>query len=128
LPLTAQPSIDGSGEASGKRDACTLSHDLRLRWSSDLASGVYATPVLTDLRSDGQKEVVAGTFTRYVEAVEGTDGHAAPGWPFGFLRSAFHSAPLIHYVDGDGIQDVILTTNDAEIVFMREDGMPMHGR
>jgi len=89
---------------------------------------VYASPAITDLRSDGTKDIVAGTFTRYLESVEGIDGHPTPGWPFNFLESSFHSSPLIHDVDGDGVQDVVVTTNDAEIVFLYENGVPMHER
>jgi len=78
--------------------------------------------------SDGNKEVVAGTFTRFIETLEGSDGHSAPGWPFSFLRSSFHSSPLYHDVDGDGVQEVIVTTNDGEIVFLKENGVPIHER
>jgi len=126
-PLKAEQIIFGESTNKSK-SICAQSHDVRLRWSAELGSGVYASPSITDLRSDGAKEIVAGTFTRYVEAIEAVDGHSAPGWPFGFLRSSFHSSPLIHDVDGDGIQDIVVATNDAEIVFLYENGVPMHDR
>ena len=64
---------------------------------------------------------------RYVEALDAATGTSTPGWPFVFGSSSFHASPIMYDVDNDGRQDVVVTTNDAEIVFLRENGEPMHG-
>lgn len=44
--------------------------DVSLRWMTEVASSIYATPVIADLFSDGQKEVVVPTFVHFLEVVE----------------------------------------------------------
>lgn len=47
---------------------------------TELTSGVYATPLITDLYSDGRKDIVVPAFQHYLEVLEGPDGEAlAPG-------------------------------------------------
>lgn len=46
----------------------TCPHDLRLKWLTEVSSSVYSTPIITDLFSDGTKEVVVSSFIHYVEA------------------------------------------------------------
>jgi len=114
------------GERTGNAShGCEL--DLRLRWITEMGSGIYTSPVLADLHGDGATEILASTFTRYVEVVEGENGHTAAGWPFVFDRSSFHASPLLFDVDRDGTRDIVVATNDGEIVFLGEDGLPMHG-
>ncbi len=95
---------------------------MNLLWHTELKSSVYSTPVITDLGGDGRKDVVTTTYVRYVDVLEGTDGHEAPGFPFMFDRASFHSSPLLHDVDGDGRMDIITVTTLGEIVFLRDDG------
>lgn len=44
--------------------------DISLRWMTEVASSIYATPVIADLFSDGQKEVIVPTFVHYFEVLE----------------------------------------------------------
>ena len=56
---------------------CTT--DITLRWMTETASSIYATPVIADLFSDGQKEVIVPTFVHYLEVLEvrtATHAHA----------------------------------------------------
>lgn len=44
--------------------------DISLRWMTEVASSIYATPVIADLFSDGQKEIIVPTFVHYLEVLE----------------------------------------------------------
>lgn len=41
--------------------------NLELRWMSEVASSVYATPLITDLFSDGHKDIVVPSFVHHLE-------------------------------------------------------------
>jgi hypothetical protein len=41
--------------------------NLELRWMSEVASSVYATPLITDLYSDGHKDIVVPSFVHHLE-------------------------------------------------------------
>lgn len=45
--------------------ACPL--NVELSWMAEVSSSVYATPLITDLYSDGAKEVVVPSFVHYLE-------------------------------------------------------------
>lgn len=113
------------GDRSTNHSQCFV--DLRLRWTTEVGAGVYTTPLLADLYADGSREVLAAGFTRYVEAIDGASGSSTPGWPFVFAQSTFHASPQMYDVDNDGHQEVLVVTNDAELVFLRESGIPLYG-
>ena len=54
--------IFGERKTEHNHSSCSL--DLRLRWITEVGSGIYTTPTIADLFADGTKEVVASTFTR----------------------------------------------------------------
>lgn len=41
--------------------------NLELRWMSEVASSVYATPLITDLFSDGHKDIVVPSFVHHLD-------------------------------------------------------------
>lgn len=38
-----------------------------MRWMTEVSSSVYSTPLITDLYSDGQKDIVIPGFVHYLE-------------------------------------------------------------
>jgi len=44
--------------------------DVELRWMTQVTSSVYATPVITDLYSDGRKDIVVPGFVHYLEVLQ----------------------------------------------------------
>ena len=44
--------------------------DVTLRWAAEVASSVYAAPLVTDLFADGAKQVVVPTFVHYLEVLQ----------------------------------------------------------
>ena len=41
--------------------------NLELRWMTEVTSSIYATPLITDLYSDGQKDIIVPSFVHYLE-------------------------------------------------------------
>ena len=41
--------------------------DLVLKWMTEVSSAIYATPLITDLYSDGTKDIVVPSFVHYLE-------------------------------------------------------------
>ena len=85
------------------------------------SSSVYATPLITDLFSDGRKDIVVPSFVHYLEVLEGSSGAQAVGWP-AFHKSLIHSSPLLFDFDFDGIRDILITTYDGEVIFFKDTG------
>lgn len=59
--------------------------ELELLWSTQLGSSVYSTPTaVRSMFGDGGVQLVAPTFVRYLELIEGGEGLAPAGWPLAF--------------------------------------------
>jgi len=43
------------------------SADLTLKWMTEVGSSIYATPLITDLYSDGHKDIIVPSFVHYLE-------------------------------------------------------------
>ena len=99
--------------------------DIQLAWTTRLGASVYSSPLL--LPSASGNQIFASTFVRYAEAVDG-HGHELPGWPYAFSRASFHTSPLAYDIDGDGVDEMLLLTYDAEAVFLSSSGLPLRGR
>lgn len=112
---------------SGWKEKSECEVDVELLWTKEMGASVYSSPVITDLFSDGKLDIVFSTFVRYLDALEGRDGHNLPGWPFTLEHAHFHSSPLLWDVDGDGADDLLFTTFNGQIIVMHEDGTPLHG-
>ena len=41
--------------------------DIALTWMTEVSSSVYATPIITDLFSDGHKDIIVPSFVHYLE-------------------------------------------------------------
>lgn len=50
--------------------------NVELRWMTEVSSSVYATPLITDLYSDGHKDIIVPSFVHYLE-VTSPDAAAA---------------------------------------------------
>lgn len=92
-----------------------------IKWSQEVSSSVYGTPVITDLFSDGIKDILVPSFLHYLDALEGPTGAAAPGYPADH-HERVHASPILYDVDGDGVQDIMLATFSGELLWFSEDG------
>jgi hypothetical protein len=93
-------------------------------WASELGASVYSAPVIGDLRSDGQKEIIAGTFVKFLDVLDGATGHVFEGWPVNVGQSMMHSSPVLHDVDRDGVDEILIATSDGHVAAFVEDGLP----
>jgi len=107
-------------EASEARSECPAG--VSLRWSAEVASSVYATPLVADLFGDGGRQVVVSTFVQALESLEGADGSKTPGFPSAHGSTA-HASPFLFDADGDGALDVGVALYDGEVVFHSADGV-----
>ena len=118
LERKASPDSFDDEEALHPQDECPA--NLELRWMTEVTSSIYSTPVITDLFSDGHKEVVVPSFVHYLEVLEGEDGAKAGGdWP-AFHKSTVHASPLVHDT-GDGTE-ILLPMYDGEVLFYNDHG------
>lgn len=60
-------------------DEHTCHYEIDTTWIASTGASVQSTPIITDLRSDGSKEIIVSTVRHYVEALEGVDGTKEPG-------------------------------------------------
>ncbi|MEW5304838.1 MAG: hypothetical protein WDW36_007421 [Sanguina aurantia] len=93
--------------------------NIELKWQAEVSSSVYATPLITDLYSDGQKDIIVPSFVHYLEVLEGANGAPAVGWP-AFHKSTVHASPLLYDIDFDGVRDVMVASYDGEMLFYNE--------
>lgn len=76
----ASPKPHSLGQGNAQ---CPL--ELELLWAAQLGGAVYANPLARrSMFSDGGVQIVAPTFARYLELVEGAEGLAPEGWPLAF--------------------------------------------
>jgi hypothetical protein len=85
--------------------------------TNTIGHGATAEPVLHDLNKDGRLDVIVASADQRVYAFD-SNGAPIPGWPV-FARSSADSggriihSPCIADLDGDGKEEVIVTTNEA---------------
>ncbi|EGC33355.1 hypothetical protein DICPUDRAFT_56468 [Dictyostelium purpureum] len=104
--------------------------DLDVVWETVLASTIPNTPLITDQLSvsdngqlTGDKYIVVANSHTYIDVINGRDGDRLIGWPFIIPDSSFASSPLLYDIDGDQSLDIMVTTTDAEMVFISSNGM-----
>lgn len=105
----------------------TCPHNVRLMWTADVGSAAFAAPLITDLFSDGTKEIVLPTFTHYVEALDGATGNDVHGWPFAHASMRSQSSALHVDLERDGTPEVMVSTYDGQLVFFRDNGTAVRG-
>ncbi len=89
--------------------------EARLSAENHIGPGAMASPVLHDLDGDGKREIILGAGDQRVYAWH-PDGTAVAGWPV-YARSGDTGARIIHPpciadVDGDGLCEVVVATNE----------------
>eukprot|EP01027_Heterolobosea_sp_BB2_P005999 GEZU01009122.1.p1 GENE.GEZU01009122.1~~GEZU01009122.1.p1 ORF type:complete len:455 (+),score=102.18 GEZU01009122.1:105-1469(+) len=121
--------IPGSEEDRDKNRQCLLEkkYNIDLAWSAETGSSIYQTPLIADLFSDGKKEIVVPTFIKYVDVLNGEDGSEAQNFPFSHPSFASHAGALLYDVDKEGEMEIVVTTVNGEIAFIRQDGTPLYG-
>jgi hypothetical protein len=80
-------------------------------------SSAMNSPVIADLDSDGELDILAGLWDRTLVAVH-TDGSMLAAWPWMFLEPPA-STPTVADMDGDGKLDVVIGADDASIRILR---------
>eukprot|EP00759_Apiculatamorpha_spiralis_P051666 PhF_6_TR538/c1_g1_i1/m.419 len=113
------------GTDTSHRSNGTAKYGLGISWVTELGSSVYATPTITDLFSDGRKEIIIPTFTHYLEVIDGQVGDDVKGWPFTHPELNTHSSVLMVDLDADGTQEMMYSSERGELLFFEESGRAM---
>jgi hypothetical protein len=77
----------------------------RVHTSGGPDTGVFGTPVATDLDNDGKLEVIATTSENRVHAWR-LDGSELPGFPV-YVQDTIWSSPSVADIDGDGYREIV---------------------
>lgn len=100
----------------------TCPQDIAIRWHTEMTSGIYATPLITDLFSDGRKDIIVPGFHGNVFVVDGQTGTADQTFESPYHLSTLHVSPLLYDIDFDGVLDIIVPSYDGEIQFFKDTG------
>ena len=79
-------------------------------------------PAVADITGDGRPEVIVGSDTSTLAAVQ-DDGTPAPGWPK-FTGGWTLFTPAVADLDGDGRVEVAVTTREGELLVWNTPGRP----
>ena len=103
--------------------ACGGPLSLTLDWTAEAGASLYATPLITDLFSDGAPEVVAPGFVGDLEAFDAASGArwADGRWPAPHA-STVHASPLAYDLDGDGVPELLVAAFDGSVLAYRDTG------
>lgn len=114
--------------SSAAQDSRVINPFTDERWVSRLRdSNLVAMPLLFDTDGDGYKDIIVPSFSGEVWAVHGENGHIVDNWPFYLEDRAFYASPLVYDINKDGKLEFLLTTSDAEVVFLQIDNTLLHG-
>lgn len=99
----------------------TCPQDLAIRWHTEIGSSIHATPLITDLYSDGRKDIIVPGFHRRLHLLDGRTGGEDPLFDAEH-RSSSHATPLLFDIDFDGVQDIVLATYAGDVQFYKDTG------
>jgi hypothetical protein len=109
---------DGSEYRDGDGNPST--HGIFYR--TPLAAFHFQTPSLCDIDGDHMDEIILGTRSDSVYALNG-DGSRVPGWPF-MMAGESAGSPAVGDVDGDGDLEIIVQSkgNYGKVYLLHHDG------
>ena len=102
----------------------TCQHNVRMLWQTEVGSSVFAPPMISDVFSDGKKEVVVPTYTHFLEVLDGATGTDVKGWPYAHRKMNSQASPFRYDVEKDGTAEIAIATYDGEIIFFSQEGKP----
>lgn len=99
-------------------DDASCNVEFKLRWSANVGSAVYSTPLIYPAGPDGTKQIFTTTYYQHVEVL-GYDGFKPWGWPLNFEGSSFRGSPILFDVDGDGAADIGVVDKNANLYWIK---------
>jgi len=101
-------------------DDVNITENVSLLWRYYTGSWVYSSPAISDIDGDGKQEVVIGSDSNYVYALNGEDGSIL--WSY-YATYDVSSSPAIADIDGDGKPEAVFGTENGYVYALNgEDG------
>ena len=110
--------IDGVKPVRYDPDDASCNVEFKLRWSANVGSAVYSTPIIYPSGPDGTKQIFTTTYYQHVEVL-GYDGYKPWGWPLSFEGSSFRGSPILFDVDGDGATDIGVVDKNGNLYWIK---------
>ncbi|KAL0491966.1 outer membrane protein assembly factor BamB [Acrasis kona] len=114
-----------SQDASKFHPQSKCKKNVDLAWTTTLGSSIYQTPIVEDLRNDDHKQIIVPTFVRYLEVLRGDNGvqHSdQSSFPFIHPNLVSHSSATTFDIDSNGVDEIVMYTADAEVLFFSTSG------
>jgi len=108
-------------EQPGKPFSRNCKIDLAIRWHTEVGSSVHATPLITDLYSDGHKDVIVPGFRHGLHLVDGRTGGIDSEFE-SFHKASLFASPLMYDMDYDGIPDILLPSYSGRVQVYKDTG------
>ena len=88
-------------------------------WDPHSLSSISASSTLRD-PSTSPLHIIGTDLDAHVLMMEGRRGRAPAGWPLRlpYGVGASLSSPVLYDLDGDGVQEIVVATKDANILFL----------
>lgn len=120
------------GDVSGAKAAYEHGSGVRCHenfeslWFHQADGSVLGAPLVTDLFSDGELDLVLAEVSTRVSAFRLVDGVRlrGGGWPFVWPGAEFFASPLALDVDRDGEMEIVLTEAHGDVLLLDHSGMP----
>eukprot|EP01080_Neovahlkampfia_damariscottae_P010387 gene10387-2916_t len=101
-------------------------HSIDIFWTKEVGSAIFQSPLITDVLSDGKKEIVVPTFVKYLEVLSGENGFQSSGFPYTHSDMTSQASTLLYDIDKDGQSEIVFFTKTGEIVFFSQNGQPLY--
>ena len=93
-------------------------------WPQPTSSSIFASPLITDVKKDGNQEIVVASQDGTVNILD-KNGTPLPGWPR-YTYTKMRSSPAVGDIDGDG-QNEIVVAGDSYVFAWHADGTQVTG-
>jgi hypothetical protein len=120
--VTAEDAFNAMFEDEAETTEGECDFGIGMLWNVEVGSSIFTTPMITDLFSDGNKEIIVPTFTHHIEALDGGSGEDVRGWPISHPSLRTHTRALLIDLNHDGVSEFLVSTYNGVLAFVSQSG------